>query len=139
MKPATSTPATPVERPWHVLDATSAPFGRIATQAAVFLMGKHRPAFASNVDGGDFVVIVNAEKLISTCVKMADKVRYRYSGYPGSLRGRTLEEQVIRKPEEAFRNAIKGMLPKNRLQSARLSRLKIYTGSEHPHVGQLSS
>ncbi|MCA9375454.1 MAG: 50S ribosomal protein L13 [Candidatus Doudnabacteria bacterium] len=127
-----------VTREWHLLDASSDSFGRIAADAAKFLIGKHRPDYTSHLDVGDFVVIVNAEKLVATGTKMTDKQYYRHSKHPGGIRSRTLEEELDRDATEVFRTAVKGMLPKNRLQKGRLDRLKIYTGSEHPHAGQLS-
>ncbi len=125
-----------VERTWYLVDAESKTLGRLATQIADLLRGKGKPQYTAHVDTGDFVVVVNAEKVHVTGKKLEQKVYYRHSGYPGGLRERTLAEQLQRRPEQVLRKAVKGMLPKNRLASAQLRKLKIYAGPEHPHAAQ---
>ena len=124
------------ERNWLVVDATGQTLGRLATQIADALRGKRKPTYTPHVDTGDFVVVVNAEKIAVTGNKRADKRYYRHSGYPGGLRSRTLEEMLARRPEEVLRHAVKGMLPRNRLARKQLTKLKIYAGPEHPHQAQ---
>ncbi|MFL5892193.1 MAG: 50S ribosomal protein L13 [Solirubrobacterales bacterium] len=130
--------ATPIdrERNWLVVDAEGQTLGRLATQIADALRGKRKPAYTPHVDTGDFVVVVNAEKVRVTGNKLADKTYYRHSGYPGGLRSRTLGEMLERQPEEVIRKAVKGMLPRNRLGRQQLLKLKIYAGPEHPHEAQ---
>jgi large subunit ribosomal protein L13 len=125
---------TEVRRSWYVLDASTASFGRVATVAASLLLGKGKASVTPHVDGGDFVVITNASKLVATGGKETKKVYYRHSGYPGGLYSKTLREQD---PIEAFRKAIRGMLPDNKLRTGRLERLKIYEGPEHNHNAQM--
>jgi large subunit ribosomal protein L13 len=125
-----------VERAWYVVDAEAQTLGRLATQIAGVLRGKGKPAYTPHVDTGDFVVVVNAEKIRVTGNKLDQKIYYRHSGYPGGLRERTLREQLDRRPEEVLRKAVKGMLPKNKLASAQLRKLKIYAGPNHPHEAQ---
>jgi large subunit ribosomal protein L13 len=125
-----------ITRAWHVIDATDVVLGRLASQAAILLRGKHKPTFAPHMDTGDFVVIVNAEKIAVAQSKRDNEFVYRHSGYPGGLRQRTLAEQLQRRPEEVIRKAVKGMLPKNRLAAAQLKKLKVYAGPEHPHEAQ---
>jgi large subunit ribosomal protein L13 len=125
-----------VERAWYVVDAEAQTLGRLATQIACVLRGKGKPAYTPHVDTGDFVVVVNAEKIRVTGNKLDQKIYYRHSGYPGGLRERTLREQLDRRPEEVLRKAVKGMLPKNKLASAQLRKLKIYAGPNHPHEAQ---
>ncbi|MDX6532624.1 MAG: large subunit ribosomal protein, partial [Gaiellales bacterium] len=110
--------------------------GRLATEIADLLRGKGKPQYTPHVDTGDFVVVVNAEKIHVTGKKLEQKIYYRHSGYPGGLRERTLAEQLARRPEEVIRKAVKGMLPKNRLAAAQLKKLKVYAGPEHPHTAQ---
>ena len=124
------------ERNWLLVDATGQTLGRLATQIATTLRGKHKPQYTPHVDTGDFVVVVNAEKIAVTGNKRADKKYYRHSGYPGGLKTRTLDEMLERRPEEVLRLAVKGMLPRNRLGRAQLRKLKIYAGPEHPHQAQ---
>ena len=124
------------ERNWLVVDANGQTLGRLATQIADVLRGKRKPTYTPHVDTGDFVVVVNAEKIAVTGNKRADKRYYRHSGYPGGLRSRTLEEMLARRPEEVLRHAVKGMLPRNRLGRAQLRKLKIYAGPDHPHQAQ---
>ena len=123
-------------RDWYVVDAEGQTLGRLATQIAERLRGKGKPQFTPHVDTGDFVVVVNAEKIQVTGNKLDQKRYYRHSGYPGGLRSRTLREQLDRRPEEVLRRAVKGMLPKNRLARRQITKLKIYAGPEHPHGPQ---
>ena len=123
-------------RNWLVVDATGLTLGRLATQIADALRGKNKPEYTPHVDTGDFVVVVNAERISVTGNKLADKKYYRHSGYPGGLKVRTLAEQLERRPEEVIRHAVKGMLPRNRLARKQLTKLKVYAGPEHPHVAQ---
>ena len=124
------------ERDWVVVDATGQTLGRLATQIATALRGKHKPEYTPHCDVGDFVVVINAEKIAVTGKKREEKLYHRYSGYPGGLRSRTLSEMLERRPEEVIRLAVKGMLPRNRIARAQLRKLKVYAGSEHPHAAQ---
>lgn len=124
------------EREWLVVDATGQTLGRLATQIATALRGKHKPEYTPHCDVGDFVVVVNAEKIAVTGKKRDEKLYHRYSGYPGGLRSRTFSEMLERRPEEPLRLAVKGMLPRNRIARAQLRKLKIYAGPEHPHAAQ---
>ena len=135
MKTYVATPATR-ERDWLVVDATGKTLGRLATQIADRLRGKHKPDFTPHCDVGDFVIVVNAEKISVTGRKRQQKRYYRHSGYPGGLRTRTLEEMLARRPEEVIRLAVKGMLPRTRLGRAQLGKLKVYAGPDHPHAAQ---
>ena len=121
---------------WHVIDATDVVLGRLAAQAATLLRGKHKPMYAPHMDTGDFVVIVNAEKVAVTGNKRNDKFVYRHSGYPGGLRQRSVGEMLEKQPDRLVEKAIKGMLPKNRLGRAMGKKLKVYAGPEHPHAAQ---
>jgi large subunit ribosomal protein L13 len=125
-----------VDRQWHVIDATDVVLGRLASQVAVLLRGKHKATFAPHVDTGDFVVVVNAEKVALTGSKAEQKKAYRHSGYPGGLRSRTYAEMLEKFPAKAVEKAVKGMLPKNSLAAAQLGKLKVYAGPEHPHQAQ---
>ena len=125
-----------IQREWHVIDAQDITLGRLAVEAATLLRGKHKPIFAPHMDTGDFVIVVNAEKISVTGNKLADKKYYRHSGYPGGLKVRTLAEQLERRPEEVIRKAVKGMLPRNRLARKQLTKLKVYAGPDHPHAAQ---
>jgi large subunit ribosomal protein L13 len=125
-----------VERRWYVVDADGQTLGRLATQIADTLRGKRKPEYTPHVDTGDFVVVVNAEKIAVTGNKLDDKRYYRHSGYPGGLRSRTLREQLDRRPTEVIRKAVKGMLPRTRLGRAQLRKLRVYAGPEHPHSAQ---
>jgi len=125
-----------VQRGWYLVDAEGRTLGRLATQIADLLRGKGKPEYTPHVDTGDFVVVVNAEKVRVTGNKLQQKIYYRHSGYPGGLRERTLAEQLQRRPEEVLRRAVRGMLPKNKLAAAQLSKLKVYAGPEHPHAAQ---
>jgi large subunit ribosomal protein L13 len=125
-----------VTREWYVVDAEGQTLGRLATRIADVLRGKTKPQYTPHIDTGDFVVVVNAEKIGVTGKKLDQKRYYRHSGYPGGLRSRTLREQLERRPTEVIRVAVKGMLPRNKLASAQLTKLKIYAGPEHPHAAQ---
>ena len=125
-----------VEREWYVVDAEGQTLGRFASQVATILRGKHKPEFSPAVDVGDFVIVVNAEKIQVTGRKMEEKKYYRYSGYPGGLREMTLAEQLERHPDRVIKAAVKGMLPRNRLGRRMLKKLKVYAGPEHPHQAQ---
>ena len=125
-----------VARRWYVVDAEGKTLGRLATQIADVLRGKDKPTYTPHVDTGDFVVVVNAEKIAVTGNKLDDKKYYRHSGYPGGLKTRTLREQLDRRPTEVIRKAVKGMLPKNKLADRQITKLKVYAGPEHPHTAQ---
>jgi large subunit ribosomal protein L13 len=135
MKTYTAKPGE-ITRDWYVVDAEGQTLGRLATQIADTLRGKTKPQYTPHVDTGDFVVVVNAEKITVTGQKLDQKRYYRHSGYPGGLRSRTLREQLDRRPTEVLRKAVKGMLPRNRLARQQLTKLKIYAGPEHPHEAQ---
>lgn len=126
-----------VERSWHVIDATDVVLGRLASQVAQLLRGKHKPVFAPHVDAGDFVIIINAEKVALTGNKREAKLAYRHSGYPGGLRSTPYSELLEKNPERAVEKAIRGMLPKNKLADQQIKKLKVYQGSEHPHAAQM--
>ena len=125
-----------ITREWYLVDAEGKTLGRLATQIADTLRGKRKPQYTPHVDTGDFVIVVNAEKIAVTGNKRADKMYYRHSGYPGGLKSRTLNEMLERRPEEVIRLAVKGMLPRNRLARKQLTKLKVYAGPEHPHAAQ---
>ncbi len=124
------------QRDWVVVDAAGQTLGRLATQIADRLRGKFKPEYTPHCDVGDFVIVINAEKIAVTGKKRTDKLYHRHSGYPGGLRTRTLQEMLDRRPEEVIRKAVKGMLPRNRLARQQLAKLKIYAGPEHPHAAQ---
>lgn len=125
-----------VTRDWYLVNVEEKVLGRVATQIASILRGKNKAMFTPSVDTGDFVIVVNAEKIALTGNKMADKVYYSHSGFPGGIKSITAGKLIDKKPEELIRKAVKGMLPKNKLARHMLSKLKIYTGSEHPHKAQ---
>ncbi|HZO78300.1 MAG TPA: 50S ribosomal protein L13 [Solirubrobacteraceae bacterium] len=135
MKTFTATPSNR-ERNWLVVDASGQTLGRLATRIADALRGKNKPTYTPHIDTGDFVIVVNAEKVAVTGNKRVAKRYYRHSGYPGGLRSRTLEQMLERRPEEVIRLAVKGMLPRNRLARKQLTKLKIYAGPDHPHAAQ---
>ena len=124
------------QRDWVVVDATGLTLGRLATQIADRLRGKFKPEYTPHCDVGDFVIVINAEKIAVTGKKRTDKLYHRHSGYPGGLRTRTLNDMLERQPEEVIRKAVKGMLPRNRLARQQLRKLKVYAGPEHPHAAQ---
>lgn len=125
-----------VTRDWYVVDASSATLGRLATKIATYLIGKHKPMFTKHIDCGDYIIVTNAAKLKVTGNKMEDKKYYRYSGYPGGIYETSLQEQMVKDPTKVIKDAVKGMLPKNRLQADRLLRLKVYPLTDHPHAPQ---
>ena len=125
-----------IQQRWYLVDAEGRTLGRLATQIADTLRGKTKPEYTPHVDTGDFVVVVNAEKIHVTDNKLDDKLYYRHSGYPGGLKRRTLRDQLERRPTQVLRTAVKGMLPRNRLARRQLTKLKIYAGPEHPHEAQ---
>lgn len=125
-----------IERSWHVIDATDVVLGRLASQTAQLLRGKHKPMFAPHMDTGDFVIIINADKVALTGNKAEQKKAYRHSGYPGGLRSTSYVELLAKSPERAVEKAIRGMLPKNSLARQQMSKLKVYAGPEHPHQAQ---
>ena len=125
-----------ITRAWHVIDATDIVLGRLATHAATLLRGKHKPTFAPHVDTGDFVVIVNAEKVAVSGNKRDDKYVYNHSGFPGGLRQRSVGEMLDKHPDRLIEKAVKGMLPKNRMGRAMGRKLKVYAGPTHPHAAQ---
>jgi large subunit ribosomal protein L13 len=128
--------ASEIERSWHLVDAEGMVLGRLASEVAGLLRGKHKPTFAPHIDTGDHVVIVNAEKVVLTANKADTKLVYRHSGYPGGLRTETYGSKMSRRPDEAVRDTIRGMLPKTRLGRAQIRKLKVYAGPTHPHGAQ---
>ncbi|MGA1213046.1 MAG: 50S ribosomal protein L13 [Solirubrobacterales bacterium] len=135
MKTYVATPETR-NRAWYVVDAEGQTLGRLATQLADLLRGKGKADYTPHIDTGDFVVVVNAEKIRVTGDKLDSKVYWRHSGYPGGIRSRTLREMLDRQPEEVIRKAVKGMMPRNRLSRQQLNKLKVYAGPDHPHQAQ---
>ncbi len=127
---------TELTHEWLLIDAKGKTLGRLATDVATFLLGKHKPQYAPHIDCGDNVVVINAADIQVTGGKLTDKRYWRHSGYPGGIKSRSLEELMERNPAEVIERAVSGMLPKNRLQDDRLRRLKVYAGAEHPHSGQ---
>ncbi|NLT26651.1 MAG: 50S ribosomal protein L13 [Microbacteriaceae bacterium] len=125
-----------ITRDWYVIDATDVVLGRLATHAAAILRGKHKPTFAPHVDTGDFVIVINADKVALTGAKLEQKKAYRHSGYPGGLRAVTYSQLLEKFPERAVEKAIRGMLPKNSLGRDQIKKLKVYAGGEHPHAAQ---
>jgi large subunit ribosomal protein L13 len=125
-----------VQNTWYVVDATDVVLGRLASQVATLLRGKHKPTFAPHVDGGDFVIVINADKVALSGNKRETKMAYRHSGYPGGLRSVSYGELLDKNPEQAVEKAVRGMLPKNTLGREQLKKLKVYRGAEHPHAAQ---
>ncbi len=125
-----------LEKRWYVVDADGKTLGRLSTLIADTIRGKTKPTYTPHVDTGDFVIVVNAEKIAVTGKKLDKKMYYRHSGYPGGLKERTLRQQLDKRPTDVIRLAVKGMLPKNKLASAQLTKLKIYAGPDHPHEAQ---
>lgn len=134
-KTFTPTPAD-IKREWFLVDATDQTLGRLASDVANILRGKHKPTYAPHFDGGDFIVIINAEKVAVTGNKAEQKVYHRHSGYPGGLTELSFQQMRERYPERIIENAVRGMIPKNRLGRQVLTKLKVYAGSEHPHTAQ---
>jgi large subunit ribosomal protein L13 len=128
--------ASEIQRDWYVVDADGLVLGRLATEVARVLRGKHKPSYAPHLDTGDHVIIVNADKVVLTSDKGDRKVVYRHSGYPGGIKAETFGHLLARKPEEAVRRSIRGMLPKTRLGRQQLTKLKVYAGPTHPHAAQ---
>ncbi len=128
--------ASEIERQWFVVDAENLVLGRMATEVARILRGKHKPTFAPYIDTGDHVIVVNASKVVLTNNKAETKQVYRHSGYPGGLRSQTYAELLAKRPEDAIRRTVKGMLPRNRLGAQMLTKLKVYAGPDHPHAAQ---
>ena len=135
MKTFTPTPKD-IQRDWFIVDANNKTLGRLATQIAHRLRGKHKPEFAPHMDNGDFIVVVNCEKVRVTGNKLENKKYYRHTGYPGGIYSTTLQEMLNSKPDQVLIKAVKGMLPRNRLGRAMLKKLKVYPGGEHPHTAQ---
>ena len=125
-----------ITRAWHIVDADGLVLGRLATEVAAILRGKHKPTFAPHVDGGDHVIVVNADKVVLTSNKADSKIAYRHSGYPGGLTATTYSDLMIDRSDQVVRNAVTGMLPKNRLGRQMATKLKVYRGAEHPHAAQ---
>ncbi|HEX9975732.1 MAG TPA: 50S ribosomal protein L13, partial [Dehalococcoidales bacterium] len=125
--------ASDIKREWHVIDASGQILGKVATQAANWLMGKHKPLFSRHLDTGDYVVVINAEKVRVTGDKLKQKMYYRHSGYPGGLKSVSLEKVLETSPARAIEHAVKDMLPHNRLEAQMMKRLKVYAGEAHPH------
>ncbi len=135
MRTFTPKPAE-VTRTWHVIDATDIVLGRLASQTAILLRGKHKTTFAPHVDGGDFVIIINADKVALTGAKLEQKKAYRHSGFPGGLKSTSYTELLAKSPAKAVEKAVRGMLPHTTLGREQLTHLKVYAGSEHPHSAQ---
>ena len=134
--PTYSPKASEIRREWHVVDAEGLVLGRMATEVARLLRGKHKPIFSPHMDTGDHVIIVNADKVVLTADKAEKKRVWRHSGYPGGIRSTTYADLLERQPAEAVRRTVRGMLPKNRLGRQQLTKLKVYAGPTHPHAGQ---
>ncbi len=128
--------AKDVDRRWYVIDAQDAILGKVAVKAATVLRGKHKPEFTPNQEVGDYVIVINAEKVRVTGNKATQKMYYRHSGYPGALRSRTFEQMIAQKPAHVIEHAIRGMLPKNRLGRKLFTNVKVYAGPDHPHAAQ---
>lgn len=128
--------ASEVERKWYIIDAEGKTLGRLASEAASIIRGKHKPDFTPNVDTGDFVIVINASKIVLTGKKLQNKMYYRHSQYPGGLKTTSAQDMLKNKPERVLELAIFGMLPKNRLGNALHNKLKVYAGAEHPHLAQ---
>ena len=126
-----------IERAWYVVDAENKVLGRLATQIATILRGKHKPLYTPHVDTGDFVVVINAKKIHLTGNKLENKIYYRHSGYPGGIKATSAGELLEKKPETVIKHAVKGMLPKNKLGREQFKKLKVYPGKEHPHTSQM--
>jgi large subunit ribosomal protein L13 len=125
-----------IDRAWYVIDATDVVLGRLASQAARLLRGKHKPTFTPNEDTGDFVIVINAEKVALTGRKLTHKIAYHHSGFPGGLRATAYEDLLAKHPEEAIMKAVWGMMPKNKLSRRQLTKLRVYVGPNHPHTAQ---
>ncbi len=133
-----STKPSDIKREWHVIDASGKVLGRLATEVARLLMGKHKPIFSRNLDTGDFVIVINAAKVHFTGSKAKQKLYYRHSGYPGGLKSISLEKMMQTHPTRVIEHAVKGMLPHTRLGASMMKRLRVYVGDTHPHLAQVS-
>ncbi len=136
MKKTYSAKPSEITRKWYIVDASSAPLGRLATVIATHLMGKHKPTYTAHIDSGDYVIVINAEKLVVTGNKLEAKKYYRYSGFPSGLKETTLAEKLAKNPAGVIEAAVRGMLPKNKLMDERLKRLRVFAGEEHGHSAQ---
>ncbi len=136
MKKTYSVKPSEVTHNWVIIDASEAPLGRTATLASNYLIGKHKPTYSANIDGGDYVVVINATKTVVTGNKLIDKKYYRHSGFPGGLKEMSLKDKLEKNPTAVIELAVKGMLPKNKLLKERLARLKVFAGEEHEHTAQ---
>lgn len=125
-----------VDAKWHVVDADGIVLGRLASQVATLLRGKHKPTFAPNFDNGDYVIVINAEKVVLTGNKWTEKTAYHHSGFPGGLKATSYQEMRDKQPEKVIEKAVRGMMPHNRLSKQQMTKLKVYAGPEHPHAGQ---
>jgi large subunit ribosomal protein L13 len=125
-----------INRSWYLIDATDAPLGRVATEIARYLIGKSKPTYTPHIDNGDYVVVINAAKTVVTGEKETDKIYYRHSGFPGGIKDASLREVREKFPERIIENAVKGMIPKNKLSSDRMARLRVFAGEEHTHTAQ---
>lgn len=125
-----------IQREWYVVDATGKTLGRLASEIAKILRGKHKPIYTPHIDCGDYVIVVNADKIKVTGKKLDEKMYYRHSGYPGGFRSISLREQLARHPERVIQSAVRGMLPKNRLGRRMIKKMKVYASPEHPHQAQ---
>jgi len=134
-----STKASDIKPEWHVIDASGEVLGKLATQVASLLMGKHKPIFSRNLDTGDFVIVINADKVRVTGSKAKQKVYYRHSGYPGGLKSISLEKMMVPNPAQVVEHAVKGMLPHNRLAAKMMKKLRVYVGDTHPHLAQVKA
>lgn len=134
-----STKAADIKREWHLIDASDKVLGKLATRAASLLMGKHKPIFCRHLDVGDFVVVINAEKVSVTGNKAKQKLYYRHSGYPGGFKTTSLERMTETHPTRVIEHAVKGMLPRNRLGAEMMKKLRVYVGDAHPHQGQIKA
>jgi large subunit ribosomal protein L13 len=134
-----SVKASEIKRDWHVIDARDKILGRLATEVARLLMGKHKAMFSRHLDTGDYVVVINAGKVRVSGNKTNQKLYYRHSGYPGGFKSINLEEMLKTKPEWVIEHAVKGMLPKNRLGNSMIKKLKVYAGDSHPHLAQIKN
>jgi large subunit ribosomal protein L13 len=134
-----STKPADIERKWHVIDASGKTLGRLASRIATLLMGKHKPIFSPNLDTGDFVIVINADKVRVTGNKAKQKIYYRHSGYPGGLKSITLEKMMETNPARVIEHAVKGMLPHTRLGAKMMKKLRVYAGDTHPHLAQIKA
>ncbi len=134
-----STKAADIKREWHIFDASDKVLGKLSTQVASLLMGKHKPIFCRNMDVGDFVVVINAEKVRVTGNKAKQKLYYRHSGYPGGLKSVSFEKMIQTHPTRVIEHAVKGMLPHNRLEAKMMKRLRVHAGDAHPYQGQIKT